>query len=56
MADENIKSQHISNALLKGAEAQWFYGQDYNLSDEKIPLNSFELIEDNGKNFRYLLR
>jgi len=48
MADESIKSQHISDALLKGAQAQWFYGEDYNLSDEKIPLNSFELIENNG--------
>jgi CRISPR-associated endonuclease/helicase Cas3 len=55
MADENIKSQHISNALLKGAEAQWFYGQDYNLSDEKIPLNSFELIEDNGEKFQVFI-
>ena len=55
MADEDIKSQHISNALLKGAEAQWFYGEDYNLSDEKIPLNSFELIEDNGKRFQVFI-
>ncbi|MDW5298890.1 MAG: CRISPR-associated helicase Cas3' [Sedimentibacter sp.] len=52
IADESIKSQHISDALLKGAQAQWFYGENYNLSDEKIPLNSFELIENNGEKFQ----
>lgn len=55
MADENIKSQHISDALLKGAELQWFYGEDYNLSDEKIPLNCFELIENNGEKFQIFI-
>jgi CRISPR-associated endonuclease/helicase Cas3 len=52
MADESIKSPHISNALLKGAQSQWFYGEDYNLSDEKIPLSAFELIEDDGTKFQ----
>lgn len=55
MADESVKSQHISDALLKGAQAQWFYGENYNLSDEKIPLNSFELIENNGDKFQIFI-
>ncbi|WP_313165569.1 CRISPR-associated helicase Cas3' [Sedimentibacter sp.] len=55
MADENFKSQHVSNALLKGAVSRWFYGEDYSLSDEKIPLNAFELIEDKGEKFQVFI-
>jgi CRISPR-associated endonuclease/helicase Cas3 len=55
MADESVKSQHISDALLKGAQSQWFYGEDYNLSDDKIPLSSFELIENNGEKFQVFI-
>ncbi|PKM50352.1 MAG: hypothetical protein CVV02_12040 [Firmicutes bacterium HGW-Firmicutes-7] len=51
MADGDVKSQHISDALIKGAASQWFYGDKEAciLTNEILPLNSFELIEDNGE-------
>lgn len=53
MADEEVKSQQISKALINGAEANWFYGEKQ-LCDPGasiLPLNCFELIEDNADKF-----
>lgn len=50
MADGDVKSQHISDALIKGAASQWFYGdrEACNPANEKLPLNAFQLIESDG--------
>ncbi len=50
MADGNVKSQHISEALIKGAASQWYYGDktSYDSADQVLPLNCFELIENTG--------
>lgn len=51
MADGNIKSQHISEALIKGAVSQWFYDDKEAciLANGILPLNCFELIENSGE-------
>lgn len=52
MADEEVKSQHLSKALINGAFSQWFYEREVcDLSKDELPLNCFELIEDKGEKF-----
>jgi CRISPR-associated endonuclease/helicase Cas3 len=55
ISDESIKSQHISTALLKGAKSGLFYKEKYNLSDEILPMNAFELIDNSMETFQVFI-
>lgn len=55
ISDESVKSQHVSTALLKGANAGLFYKEKYNTSDDILPLNAFELIDNNMETFQVFI-
>lgn len=55
ISDERVKSQHVSNALLEGAKKGWFYKEDYDLTNEILPMNAFELIDNDVEKFQVFI-